>query len=169
MSDKDRLASDEATTAAQQYQYLALSNTLVGIADTFFQNQTGVSQNPNSGISKAYQVNNNTTYMASIVMAAYNTVDTKTLYQVYMTVSLATSSTGDNQTVLTKACNQNLTTEINELSYTGQSAVTMNCLVPFTTSDTQKWLYITVDVGVTQGNTDWFLDSLAVTLVKLYY
>ena len=107
--------------------------------------------------------------MASIVMAAYNTVDTKTLYQVYMTVSLATSSTGDNQTVLTKACNQNLTTEINELSYTGQSAVTMNCLVPFTTSDTQKWLYITVDVGVTQGNTDWFLDSLAVTLVKLYY
>jgi len=164
-----RLAADEAITAAQQAEYAALDTLFTGLADSTYEEQTQGNTNQDTLIAKAFQVATDSTYLASITMNAFeNDTANYTLYQVAMQVELANSSTGTNPVLLTRAPHQYWTSNVNAQSQTSQSNVTMNCLVPFTTSSTQDWLYITVFVGSIQSDQSWELPSLAVTLIQLY-
>jgi len=164
-----RLAADETTTAAQQAEYAALDTTFTGLANSTFEEQSQGSTAQNTLVAKAFQVGTETTYLASITMNAFeNDTANYTLYQVQMQVSLANSSTGTNAVLLTRAPHQYYTNTVQAQSQISQSNVTMNCLVPFTTSATQDWLYIEVYVGAIQSDQTWDLSSLQVTLIQLY-
>lgn len=169
MSDVDRLAADVVVTEAQQTQYDAIHTNLSGIAKITYSNTgDGTSTRaPNTSVSKAFPVSANSTYLAYIVNDLYSdqAAEDSTLYDVSMTVNLATSSTGANPVIITYAVHQHSC--IYNYSETSSDHVTMNCLVPFTTNDTQTYLYITIFAGPTKGGHSWSLSSLLVSLIKL--
>jgi len=164
-----RLAADEAITAAQEAEYQALDTLFTGLADSTFEEQNEGSTPRNTTLEKAFQVGTETTYLACITMNAFeNDTANYTLYQVAWSIGLANSSTGSNFVMLTRSPHQYWTNNVQAQSQTSQSNVTMNCLVPFTTSSTQDWLYIYVTVGQIQSDQTWDLSSLQVTLIQLY-
>ena len=164
-----RLAADEAITAAQEAEYEALNTLFTGLADSTFEEQTEGSTPRNTTLEKAFSVATETTYLASITMNAFeNDTANYTLYQVAWSIGLANSSTGTNFVMLTRSPHQYWTNNVQAQSQTSQSNVTLNCLVPFTTSSTQDWLYIYVTVGQIQSDQTWDLSSLQVTLIQLY-